>query len=103
MIRPSIGARFVWTSKTDKKIPIRRVFVLRTSFSSSSTMSLTVPSAAATTRFGSGGTARSGSRKKKTMQKNNTKKSSDNHAEINQLPIASSAKTTKIQRASERV
>src|SRR5207247_6520266 len=103
MTRPSIGARFVWTSKMDKNIPTRRVFALRTSFSSSSTMSLTVPSAAAMTRFESGGTARAGSRKKKTTQKNNIKKSNDNHAEMNQLPIARSAKIAKIQRASERV
>src|SRR5207247_3480753 len=102
MTRPSIGARFVWTSKMDKNIPTRRVFALRTSFSSSSTMSLTVPSAAAMTRVESGGTARAGSRKKKTTQKKNIKKSNDNHDEMKERPNGRREKIAKIQRATER-
>src|SRR5947208_1939204 len=103
MTRPSIGARFVWTSKIDKKIPTRRVFALRTSFSSSSMMSVIDPSAGATIRFGSAGTARSGSRKKASVQKSSSKKNSNNHTEKNELATARSAKIAKIQRASERV
>src|SRR5438105_3091131 len=92
MTRPSIGARFVWTSKIDKKIPTRRVFTLRASFSSSSTMSVIDPSAAATIRFGSAGAARSGSRKKASVQKSSSKKNSNNQTEKNELAIARSAK-----------
>src|SRR6266496_3640551 len=103
MTRPLIGARFVWTSKIDKKIPTRRVFVLRTWFSSHSTVSITVPSAAATIKFGSAGTVRSGSRKKATVKKNNKKKNSDNHTDSNAPATANSARIPKIQRASERV
>src|SRR5436309_3165798 len=103
MTRPSIGTRFVWTSKIDKKIPTRRIFVLRTWFSSHSIMSITVPSAAATIRFGSGGTARSGSRKNATVQKIRNKKNSDNHTENNAATTASSAKSAKTQRASRSV
>src|SRR6266436_5915358 len=100
MTLPSIGARFVWTSKIDKKIPTRCVFVLRTWFSSHSIMSITVPSAAATIRFGSGGTARSGSRKKATVQKISNKKKSDNHTENHAATTASSTKNAKIGSAS---
>src|SRR6266496_2034741 len=103
MTRPLIGARFVWTSKIDKKIPTRRVFVLRTWFSSHSTVSITVPSAAATIKFGSAGTVRSGSRKKATVKKNNKKKNSDNHTENNAATTTSSAKSAKTQRASRSV
>src|SRR6266516_3747410 len=103
MTRPSIGTRFVWTSKIDKKIPTRRVFVLRTCFSSDSTMSITLPSAAATIRFGSAGTVRSGSRKNATIKRNNNTKSNDNHIENNAATTDSSIKNAKIQRASERV
>src|ERR1700751_2476130 len=103
MTRPSIGARFVWTSKIDKKIPTSRVFVLRTWLSSHSTMSITLPSAAATIKFGSGGTLRSGSRKKAIVQKISNKKISDSHAEKNAATTASSAKIAKIQRASVSV
>src|SRR6266566_41222 len=103
MTLPSIGARFVWTSKIDKKIPTRRVFVLRTWFSSHSTMSITAPSAAATIRFGSGGTVRSGSRKNATVKRNNNTKSNDNQSENNAATTASSIKNAKIQRASRSV
>src|SRR5258708_33777403 len=103
MTRPSIGARFVWTSKIDKKIPTRRVFVLRTWFSSHSTMSITLPSAAATIRFESRGTVRSGSRKKAIVQRISNKKISDSHAEKNAATTASTAKSAKIQRASVTV
>src|SRR6266480_6595590 len=103
MTLPSIGARFVWTSKIDKKIPTRRVFVLRTWFSSHSTMSITLPSAAATIRFKSRGTVRSGSRKKATVQKISNKKISDNHVENNAATTPSSTKSAKIQRASVSV
>src|SRR4029453_3795581 len=103
MILPSIGARFVCTSKIDKKIPTRRVFVLRTWFSSNSMMSITVPSAAATITFGPAGAVRSGSRKKATVQKISNKKSNDTQPEKNQQTAASTAKNTKIQRASESV
>src|SRR5438552_15059848 len=64
-------------------------------------MSITVPSAAATTRFGSAGTIRSGSRKKTTVHRNNKKKSNNNHAETNKVAVASSAKSARIQRASK--
>ncbi len=40
---PSIGARFVCTSKTERKMPTRRVRALSTSVSSISTMSATTP------------------------------------------------------------
>src|SRR5882724_355015 len=100
MTLPSIGARFVCTSKIDKKIPTRRVFVLRTWFSSHSTMSITLPSAAATIKFESRGTLRSGSRKKAMVQKISNKKISDSHAEKNAATTASSTKNAKIQRAS---
>src|ERR1700726_1091059 len=70
-MRPSIGARLVCTSKIERKIPIRRDLFFRISFSSTSTISVTVPSAAATTRFGSAGVARSGSRKKASVEKTN--------------------------------
>src|SRR4029077_5748647 len=103
MTLPSIGARFVCTSKIDKKIPTRRVFVLRTWFSSDSTMSITVPSAAATIRLGSAGTVRSGSRKKATEKKNKKTKSNDKHTENNAATRASSKKSAKIQRASRSV
>src|SRR6266496_6176268 len=103
MTRPLIGARFVWTSKIDKKIPTRRVLVLRTWFSSHSTMSITLPSAAATIRFESSGTLRSGSRKKAIVQKISSKKITDSHAEKNAATTASSAKSAKIQRASRSV
>jgi hypothetical protein len=100
---PSIGARFVWTSKIDKKIPTRRVLVLRTWFSSHSTMSITLPSAAATIKFEFRGTLRSGSRKKAIVQKISNKKISDSHAEKKAATTASSAKSAKIQRASVSV
>src|SRR6266487_2751953 len=103
MTLPSIGARFVWTSKIDKKIPTRRVLVLRTWFSSHSTMSITLPSAGATIRFESRGTLRSGSRKNATVQKIRNKKNSDNHTENNAATMASSAKSAKNQRASRSV
>src|SRR5882724_10465875 len=103
MTLPSIGARFVCTSKIDKKIPIRRVFVLRTWFSSDSMMSITVPSAAATIRFGSVGTVRSGSRKNATVQKNRNRKNTETHSESNAAITASNAQTAKIQRASQSV
>src|SRR6266550_1729490 len=103
MTRPSIGARLVWTSKIDKKIPTRRVFAFRISFSSTSTISLTVPSAAATIRFGSVGARRSGSRKKTTVQKSSSKKNTDSQTERNQRATVKSAKIAIIQRDSERV
>src|SRR5215831_10994463 len=103
MTRPSIGARFVCTSNIDKKIPTRRVFVFSTWFSSDSVMSITVPSAAATIRFGSAGTVRSGSRKNATVHKNSSKKNQNVHAENNPQTTASSAKKPKIQRASKIV
>src|SRR5262249_48254824 len=103
MMRPSIGARFVCTSKIDKKIPIRRVFVFKTWFSSDSVMSITVPSAAATIRFGSAGTVRSGSRKNATVNRNSSEKSSAIHTDSNTLATVSRAKNAKIQRASKSV
>src|SRR4029077_15623040 len=102
MTRPLIGARLVCTSKTDKKIPTRRVFAFSTSFSSSSKISITAPSAGATITFGSDGTARSGSRKNATVHKNTRKKNHSTHAENNPETIASSARKVRIQRASQR-
>jgi len=55
--------------KDRQENPTRRVFVLRTSFSSSAAMSLTLPSAGATISFGSAGTGRFGSRKKNDREK----------------------------------
>src|SRR5206468_958984 len=66
-------------------------------------MSITVPSAAATIKFGSAGAVRSGSRKKATVQKNSSKKNNDSQPETNQLAAASTAKNPKIKRASESV
>src|SRR5438552_11562970 len=66
-------------------------------------MSLTLPSAAATIRFGSAGTGRSGSRKKTTVKRKNARKMSDNHPEINQVATAAKAKIRRIQPASKRV
>src|SRR5262249_23506417 len=66
-------------------------------------MSTTVPSAAATTRFGSGGTLRSGSRKNTTVKRNSRKKNHDSHAEKAAPATARSAKNNKIHRASESV
>src|SRR5215472_4503053 len=102
MMRPSIGARLVSTSKTDKKIPTRRVLLFNTSFSSSSTMSITVPSAAATIRLASTGDVRSGSRKNATVHKQSSTKNQNAHVENNPETIASSARKAKIQRASQR-
>ena len=90
-------------AQIDKKIPTRRVFALTTSFSSISTISLTVPSAAATIRLGSVADARSGSRKKATVQKISSKKSMDNHGHTNQAATAANAKNARIQRASKSV
>src|SRR5438093_7471208 len=103
MTRPSIGARFVCTSKIDKKIPTRRVFVFRTWFSSDSVMSITVPSAAATIRFGSAGTVRFGSRKNATVHKNNSKKNQNVDVQYNPQTTASSEKKPKIQRDSKMI
>src|SRR5207237_3913879 len=102
-MRPSIGARLECTSKTDRKIPIRRDLFFRISFSSTSTISVTVPSAAATMRFESAGVARSGSRKNASVEKINNRKSSDNHSVRNQLAMARRTRTAKIQRASRKV
>src|SRR5882724_10912019 len=102
MTRPSIGARLVCTSKIDKKIPTRRVLFFNTSFSSNSTMSITVPSAAATITFGSAGAARSGSRKNAIVHKHRSTKNQNAHAENNPKTIASSARKVRIQRASQR-
>src|SRR5262245_56583577 len=82
---------------------MRRVLFFSTSFSFSSTMSITVPSAAATTMFGSAGAARSGSRKKATVHKSSSTKNQNAHAEKNPKNTASSAQKTKIQRASKNV
>ena len=101
-MRPSIGARLVCTSKIDKKIPTRRVLFFSTSFSSSSTMSITVPSAAATITFGSAGAARSGSRKNAIVHKQTSTKNQNAHAENNPKTIASTARQVRIQRASQR-
>src|SRR5215813_13917432 len=102
MMRPSIGARLVCTSKIDKKIPTRCVLFFNTSFSSRSTMSITVPSAAATITFGSGGGVRSGSRKNAIEHKKSNIKNQNAHAEKNPKTIASSARKAKIQRASQK-
>src|SRR5437764_76258 len=96
-MRPSIGARLVWTSKIDKNIPTRRVFAFRTSLSFSSVMSVTVPSAAATTRFGSGGATRLGSRKNASVQKSSRRKSSDNQSVRTELTIAQTAQIDKLE------
>src|SRR4029077_17735988 len=103
MKRTLVGGRFVCTSKIDKKIPTRRVFIFSTWFSSDSVMSITVPSAAATIRFGAGGTVRCGSRKNATVHKNSSKKNQNVHAQNNPQTTASSAKKPKIQRASKIV
>src|SRR5262245_53218195 len=66
-------------------------------------MSMTVPSAGATSRFESGGAVRSGSRKKATVKRNSKKKSHHNHAEKVAVATASNAKNNKIHRASQRV
>src|SRR5215469_2971904 len=66
-------------------------------------MSTTVPSAAATIRFGSAGAVRSGSRKKATVKRNSKKKNHHNHAEKAAPATDSSATKNKIQRASESV
>src|SRR5262249_22778239 len=70
--------------------------------SSCSTMSITVPSAAATITFGSTGGARSGSRKNATVHKQSSTKNQNAHAQNNPETIASSARNAKIQRASQR-
>src|SRR4029077_20528580 len=103
MTRPLTGARFVCTSKNDKKIPTRRVFAFSTSFSSSSTISITAPSAGATITFESDGTARSGSRKNAIVHKQRSTKNQNANAENNPKTIASSARKVRIQRASQRV
>jgi len=61
--RPSTGMRLVWTLNTERKIPTRRIFVFTTSGSSTSMISVMVPSAAARTAWLSLGAVRSGSRK----------------------------------------
>src|SRR5438105_2825671 len=66
-------------------------------------MSITVPSAGATIKFGSEGTSRSGSRKNATVQRRSSKKNHNAHAEKNPKITASSARKVKIQRASESV
>src|SRR5439155_22604992 len=83
--------------------PTRRILVLSTWLSSDSTMSITVPSAAATITFRFGGTVRSGSRKKATVERNSNTNNSDNHTEKNAVAMATSAKNAKIHRASESV
>src|SRR5436189_6257183 len=65
-------------------------------------MSITVPSAGATIKFGSEGTSRSGSRKNATVQRRSSKKNHNAHAENNPRTIASSARKVRIQRASQR-
>src|SRR6476620_2392289 len=102
MTRPSIGARFVCTSKTDKKIPTRRDLLFVTSFSSISTMSMTLPSAAATITFGSVGATRSGSRKNAAVHKKSSTKNQNAHAEKNPEMIARTIIQAKIQRASQK-
>src|SRR5437899_5433322 len=99
----TIGAGFVCTSKIDKKIPTRRVFVFRTSVSSTSDISVTVPSAAATMALRSTGTLRLGSRKKKSVETIRRTKKSDNQALKNQLATARKNKIARITRASARV
>src|SRR5207244_4452307 len=103
MTRPSIGARFVCTSKIDKKIPIRTVSVFKNGLSSISDISVTVPSAAATIAFGSAGTWRSGSRKNKIVPTMSATNSNASHALTNQLAMATHARIAIIQRASEIV
>src|SRR6266404_6027615 len=103
MIRPSIGARFVCTSKIDKKIPTRRVFVFRTSVSSISIMSVMRPSAAATTSLGFEGTARSGSRQKASVKRIKTRKTSDNRGEIQRLASINKRRMAKMLRPSASV
>src|ERR1700730_2094028 len=66
-------------------------------------MSLTLPSAGATTRFGSAGTGRSGSRKKATVKRKRARKISDNHAEINHVATAAKATIRRIQPAARSV
>src|SRR3954463_6222327 len=102
MTRPSIGARLVCTSKTDRKIPTRRDLFFSTSFSSTSTMSTTVPSAAATIKFGSVGLVRSGSRKNAIVHKKSSTKNQNAHAENNPTTIARTARKARIQRASQK-
>src|SRR5437660_10966944 len=99
MTRPSIGARFVCTSKIDKKIPTRRVFIFSTRFSYDSVMSITVPSSAATIRFGSTGTVRFGSRKNATVHKKSSKKNQNAHVQNNPQTTARTLNTPEIQRA----
>src|SRR5205823_12066984 len=101
--RPSMGARFVCTSKIDKKLPTRSVLFFSTWVSGTSTMSLTVPSAGATIRFGSEGTSRSGSRKNATVHRSSNKKNQNAQAEKNPKITASAARKVKIQRASQSV
>src|SRR5438105_611005 len=103
MIRPSIGARLVWTSKMERKIAIRRIVCLTTSCSSSSAISTTTPSAAATTTFGSEGGTRSGSRKKTKVQAIRRRKRRASHGLSRKLRAARTSSTQKIQRASKSV
>src|ERR1041385_2893497 len=103
MTRPSSGARFVCTSKIDKKIPIRRVPVFKNGLSSTSDISVTVPSAAATIAFGSAGTSRSGSRKNKIVPTMSATNGAVSQPLMSQLPSASNARIATIQRASEMV
>src|ERR1700730_8019985 len=99
MIRPSNGARLVCTSNTDRKIPTRRIFVFKISVSSTSEISCTTPSAAATMAFGSAGIVRSGSRKKKSVYKIRTRKNSAKQPMKNQHPSERKHRTARIQRA----
>src|SRR5436305_6291064 len=98
-----MGARFVCTSKIDKKIPTRSVLFFSTWVSGTSTMSITVPSAGATIRFGSAGTSRSGSRKNATVHRSSNNKNQNAQTEKNPKNAASTAKKVKIQRASQSV
>src|SRR5262249_48974057 len=66
-------------------------------------MSITVPSAAATIKFGSTGVARSGSRKNATVHKQSSTKNQNAHAEKKPKITESSARSAKIQRASQSV
>src|SRR5947207_15632376 len=102
MTRPSIGARLVCTSKIDKKIPTRRVLFFSTSFSSSSTMSMTVPSAAATITFGSKGAARSGSRKNAIVHKRSSTKKQNDQAEDNPKQNRRRARKAQIHRDTQK-
>src|SRR5262245_66014865 len=61
-------------------------------------MSITVPSAAATIKFGSTGVARSGSRKNATVHKQSSTKNQNAHAEKKPKITESSARSAKIQR-----